>query len=59
MRAGPKAAADPAPLPWRPRAVGAARFAKFCERFVYVPKGTGARSRHHSFYAAFRTPATS
>lgn len=43
MRAGPKAAVDPSPLPWRPRSVGAARFAAFCEKFVMVPKGTGAR----------------
>ncbi|CAN5754340.1 hypothetical protein BH09ACT7_BH09ACT7_32430 [soil metagenome] len=42
MKAGPKAAVDPSPLPWQPRSVGSARFAKFCERFVKVPKGTGA-----------------
>ncbi|MGN7779021.1 terminase TerL endonuclease subunit [Mycolicibacterium sp. 22603] len=42
MKAGPKAAVDPTPLPWRPRSTGAARFAKFCERFIKVPSGTGA-----------------
>lgn len=42
MKAGPKAAVDPTRLPWRPRSVGSARFAKFCERFVKVPSGTGA-----------------
>ena len=43
MKAGPKAAVDPSPLPFRPRVTGAARFAKFCEKFITVPKGTGAR----------------
>lgn len=44
MKAGPKASVDPSGLPWRPRSVGSARFARFCERYVKVPKGTGARS---------------
>lgn len=44
MRAGPKAAVDDSALPWRPRSQGSARFAKFCETFVKVPKGTGART---------------
>jgi hypothetical protein len=44
MKAGPKAAVDPTVLPFRPRSLGAARFAKFCERHVKVPKGTGART---------------
>lgn len=44
MRAGPKAAVDPSPLPWRPRSTGSARFASFCRKFVKVPKGTGART---------------
>jgi len=44
MRAGPKAAVDGSPLPFRPRSVGAARFARFCERFIVTPKGTGALS---------------
>ncbi|HEY0888673.1 MAG TPA: terminase large subunit [Nocardioides sp.] len=44
MKAGPKAAVDATPLPFRPRATGAARFGKFCERFIVTPKGTGARS---------------
>jgi len=43
MKAGPKAAVDPSPLPWRPRAVGAARFAKWTENYVLTPKGKGAR----------------
>lgn len=43
MKAGPKAAVDATPLPFRPRATGAARFGKFCERFIVTPKGTGAR----------------
>jgi phage terminase large subunit-like protein len=43
MKAGPKAAVDPSPLPWAPRSKGAARFGKFCERFIVTPKGTGAR----------------
>ncbi|POX82190.1 terminase [Mycobacterium kansasii] len=44
MKAGPKASVDPRPLPWRPRSVGSARFARFCQRYIVVPKGTGARS---------------
>jgi phage terminase large subunit-like protein len=44
VKAGPKAAVDPSPLPFRPRATGAARFAKFCDRYVKTPKGKGARS---------------
>ncbi|MFC5999349.1 terminase large subunit domain-containing protein [Quadrisphaera sp. GCM10027208] len=44
MKAGPKAAVDPSPLPFRSRKTGAARVAAFCERFVVTPKGTGARS---------------
>ncbi|QIX27508.1 terminase [Nocardioides sp. JQ2195] len=43
MRAGPKAAVDGSALPWAPRSLGAARFGKFCERFIVTPKGTGAR----------------
>ena len=42
MKAGPKAAVDETPLPWRPRSTGSARFAAFCDKFVKVPKGTGA-----------------
>ena len=44
MKAGPKAAVDDSVLPLRPRPTGSARFAKFGEKFVKVPKGTGARS---------------
>jgi phage terminase large subunit-like protein len=43
VRAGPKAAVDDSPLPWRPRKTGGARVVAFVERFVVVPKGTGAR----------------
>lgn len=43
QRPGPKTAADRSRLPWRPRTVGAARFATFCERFVVTPKGSGAK----------------
>lgn len=46
MRAGPKAAitAPPLDLSALPEA-GAARVIAFCETFLYVPKGTGARQR--------------
>lgn len=44
MKAGPRAAVDDSVLPIHPRSTGSARFAKFCEKFVKVPKGTGARS---------------
>lgn len=43
MKAGPKARVDDSPLPFRPRVTGAARFAKFCEKFIVTPKGFGAR----------------
>jgi phage terminase large subunit-like protein len=44
MKAGPKAAVEPSPLPFRPRSVHAARFAAFCQKFIRVPKGSGALS---------------
>ena len=44
MAAGPKAAVDASVLPWRPRAAGSARFGSFCQKFIRVPKGTGALS---------------
>ena len=44
MNAGTKAAVDQTPLPFCPRSLGAARFGAFCEKFVKVPKGTGART---------------
>lgn len=44
MKAGPKAAVDDSVLLFRPRSTGSARFATFGEKFVKVPKGTGARS---------------
>lgn len=43
MRAGPKAAVDATPLPFRSRKTGSARFAAFCDQYVVTPKGTGAR----------------
>jgi flagellar motor switch protein FliG len=39
---GPKAAADPSPLPFRTGARGAARFAAFCAKFIVTPTGKGA-----------------
>lgn len=44
MKAGPKASVDDSELPFRPRSAGSARFAKFCQQFIRVPKGTGAKS---------------
>ena len=44
MKAGPKAAADSTPLPFRPRSTGSARFEAFARKFLLVPKGTGART---------------
>lgn len=43
MKAGPKAKVDDSPLPFRPSETGAARFEKFAEKFIRVPKGTNAR----------------
>ena len=43
MKAGPKAAVDPSPLPFGSRQVGAARFAAFVQRYIVTPKGKGAR----------------
>lgn len=45
VKAGPKAAVDPSPLPFRSRKAGAERVAAFCAQFVTVPKGSGARRR--------------
>lgn len=45
MKAGPKAAVDASGLPFRSRKVGSERFAAFCERFILIPKGTGARRK--------------
>ncbi|RBP64144.1 phage terminase large subunit-like protein [Brevibacterium sanguinis] len=46
MKAGPKAAVDDSPLPFRPRTkVESERFVKWTEKFVKVPKGTGARTK--------------
>lgn len=42
-KAGPKKAADPTPLPVGNFATESERFAAFCEQYVKVPKGTGAR----------------
>lgn len=43
MKAGPKAAVDESPLPWRPRLKGADQFAAFCSKFIITPKGKGAK----------------
>lgn len=43
VKAGPKRAVVDTVLPWRPRSTGSARFAAFCERYIRVPKGKGAR----------------
>lgn len=43
MKAGPKGQADLSPLPWNPRSRGADQFRLFCEKFLKVPKGLGAR----------------
>lgn len=44
MRAGPKAAVSPEPLPFAPRSTGSVRFGAFCEKFIVTPKGSGALS---------------
>lgn len=43
MKAGPKAAVDESPLPWKPRSKGADQFAAFCKRYIITPKGQGAK----------------
>ena len=43
MKAGPKAAVDSSPLPFRCNKHGSSRFAAFSSRFIVTPKGTGAR----------------
>ncbi|WP_367582284.1 terminase large subunit [Tsukamurella tyrosinosolvens] len=46
MKAGPKAAVDASALPFRPRsAVESERFLAFAEKFLRVPKGTGAKGK--------------
>lgn len=45
MKAGPKAAADESPLPWRSRATGVDHFRLFATRFLVVPRGKDARRR--------------
>lgn len=46
MKAGPKAAVDPSPLPFKPRSkVESERFVKFADKFLKTPKGTGARGK--------------
>jgi hypothetical protein len=47
VRAGPKAAVDGSPLPFRTRQKGAKRFAVFCRQYVIVPKGKWARQPVH------------
>ena len=41
FRLDPEATRVSSRLSFRPRSVGAARFAKFCETFIVTPKGTG------------------
>lgn len=46
MKAGPKSAVDDSPLPFKPRSkVESERFVKFADKFLRVPKGTGARGK--------------
>ncbi|ADG80465.1 Terminase OS=Tsukamurella paurometabola (strain ATCC 8368 / DSM / CCUG 35730 / CIP 100753 /JCM 10117 / KCTC 9821 / NBRC 16120 / NCIMB 702349 / NCTC 13040)OX=521096 GN=Tpau_3893 PE=4 SV=1 [Tsukamurella paurometabola] len=48
MKAGPKAAVDTSPLPFRPRSeVESERFLAFADKFLRVPKGTGAKGKLH------------
>jgi phage terminase large subunit-like protein len=42
MKAGPKSAPDPSPLPFRSRAVGGERIAAFAKQFIAVPTGKSA-----------------
>lgn len=44
MKRGPKGQAVLEPLAWNPRSEGVDRFRIFCERFLVVPKGVGAKS---------------
>lgn len=41
-KAGPKAAVEATPLPYRPRGTKAEQFEKFCTKYIRVPSGTGA-----------------
>lgn len=43
MKAGPKGQADLSPLPWRPRSTGAEQLRLFCEKYLRVPRGKGAK----------------
>lgn len=46
MKAGPKAAVDDSPLPFRPRSdVESERFIAFADKFLRVPKGTNSRGK--------------
>lgn len=46
MRAGPKQAVDESALPFRPRSsVESERFLAFADKFLRVPKGTGAKGK--------------
>lgn len=48
MRAGPKQAVDESALPFRPRStVESERFLAFADKFLRVPKGTGAKGKLH------------
>ncbi|SBS76506.1 Terminase [uncultured Mycobacterium sp.] len=46
MKAGPKAAVDDSPLPFRPSSeVESERFLAFADKFIRVPKGTNSRGK--------------
>jgi hypothetical protein len=42
MQRGPKGDANLSPLPFRSTLSGARRFARWCEKYLIVPKGKGA-----------------
>ena len=45
MKAGPKAAVDETPLPWRPRSTGSARFAAVLRQVREGAEGYGRAAR--------------
>lgn len=44
MYAGPKKKADTSPLPWKSRAKGENHFRLFCQKYLKVPRGKGAKT---------------
>lgn len=44
MIAGPKKRADLSPLPWKSKAKGSNHFRLFCQRYLKVPRGKGAKT---------------